>query len=323
MHEWHSQTIEKLKDDFEADARFLALIIVGSVARGEAREDSDIDFVLVATDEEHARLQPSKSLVFDADEFTGRVGGQAGGYVIDYKYLLDAVDHADEWTRYQFIHAKIVFSRIPEIEQLVARISAYPEHERIEKMKSYYSQLPFHVSFMELAEYSQNAYLLSETAVALVLFGGRLILAHNRRLYPNRKWFMREFEKAPDKPAGIIELAIQLLRNPGIKNAKEFSNSISNHTDWPQPEEGTWQRIHEDNVWNWRTARSHLQSGRGKISNCPGSAKSSNTTLPQLNARKTSDGERLSLSLNVKTYSSYGRGDPEHRSTESRQRPGV
>ena len=252
MHEWHKQTIAKLKDHFEADPRFLALIIVGSVARGEAREDSDIDSVLVATEEEYARRQASKSLFYTAEQFTDRVGGQAGGYIIDYRYLLDAIEHADERTRYQFVNAKIAFSQIPDIEQIIARISAYPEHERIEKMKSFYSQLPFHVSFMELAEYSQNAYLLAETAVSLVLFGGRLILAYNRILYPNRKWFMREFEKAPDKPDRIIELAIQLLRKPSIKNAKEFSNSIINHTDWPQPEEGTWQRIHEDSVWNWR-----------------------------------------------------------------------
>jgi hypothetical protein len=94
--------------------------------------------------------------------------------------------------------------------------------------------------------------------VALVLFGGRLILAHNRILYPGRKWFMREFEKASDKPEGIIDLATQLLRHPGISHAKAFCDSIVSYRDWPLPEEGTWQRIHEDNVWNWRNGRSSL-----------------------------------------------------------------
>ena len=51
---------------------------------------------------------------------------------------------------------------------------------------------------------------------------------------------------------GIIALATHLLRQPGISHAKAFCDSIMNHTDWPQPEEGTWQRIHEDSVWNWR-----------------------------------------------------------------------
>lgn len=48
MYEWHKQMIENLKHHFETDFRFLALVIVGSVARDDAREDSDLDFVLVA-----------------------------------------------------------------------------------------------------------------------------------------------------------------------------------------------------------------------------------------------------------------------------------
>ena len=38
MHEWHKGAIEKLKNHLEADTRYLAIIIVGSVARDEARD---------------------------------------------------------------------------------------------------------------------------------------------------------------------------------------------------------------------------------------------------------------------------------------------
>lgn len=255
MHEWHRRAIERLKLHFEADPRYLALIVVGSVAREEAREDSDLDFVLVATEDEYAKRQASKSLFYAADQFTDDATQQAGGYILDLGYLRDAAERGDERTRFQFIKAQVVFSRIADLEQILSKIATYPEGERIEKMKSFYSQLPLHFSFMELAEYSQNAYLLSETAVDLVLYGGRLILAYNRMLSPGRKWFLREFERAPDKPEGIIALAIRLLRQPGIANAKAFWGSIACYTDWPQPEEGTWQRIHEDNVWNWRYGR--------------------------------------------------------------------
>ncbi len=252
MYEWQRRMVAKLKHHFEADARYLALILIGSVARREAREDSDVDFVLVATDDEYAVRAASKNLFYAASEFTDETSQQASGYIVDLPYLLDAAERADERTRFQFVRARILVSRISHLEQLVARIATYPEGERGEKMKSFYSQLPLHFSFMELAEYSQNAYLLYETAVALVLFGGRLILAHNRMLYPGRKWFMREFEAAPDKPEGIVALATELLHHPGIAPAKAFYDSITQYTDWPVPEEGTWQRIHEDSVWNWR-----------------------------------------------------------------------
>ena len=58
MHEHHRQTILRLADSYERDPGYLALVVVGSVARGEAGARSDVDFVLLATDEEYARRHP-------------------------------------------------------------------------------------------------------------------------------------------------------------------------------------------------------------------------------------------------------------------------
>jgi hypothetical protein len=135
---------------------------------------------------------------------------------------------------------------------LLAPIARYPEHQRTEKMISFASQLPIHLSYLKLGEYSQNPYLLAQTAIELVLFGGRLILAHNRMLYPNRKWFLREFERAPAKPDGIIELAKQLLTRPTITHATTFSERILQFQDWPQPAEGMLARFQNDRELHWR-----------------------------------------------------------------------
>ena len=52
MRPHHKRAIENLIESIKKDERFLALIIGGSVAKGMEREDSDIDVILVATDEE-------------------------------------------------------------------------------------------------------------------------------------------------------------------------------------------------------------------------------------------------------------------------------
>ena len=107
MHEWHRRTIEKLKAHFEHDARFLALIVVGSVAREEAREDSDVDFVLVATDEEYSIREASRDLFYAANGFADDPAQQVGGYILDPGYLLDAAERGDERTRFQFVKARL------------------------------------------------------------------------------------------------------------------------------------------------------------------------------------------------------------------------
>ena len=52
MKPHHKKAIENLTDYLKQNNKYFALIITGSVAKGQEKEDSDIDFVLVVTDEE-------------------------------------------------------------------------------------------------------------------------------------------------------------------------------------------------------------------------------------------------------------------------------
>ncbi len=255
MLESHRQTIERMAERLQADPGLLALIIIGSVARGEADAGSDIDCCVIATDEEYARRQAAHATGLSAGDLGADPGEHVGGSVANLQYLLDVAERGNEPSRFAFTRARIAFSRIPDLDRLLARIPVYPEQERTEKMESFYSQLPVHLSFIELGEYSDNPYLLAQCAVQMVLFGGRLILAHNRILYPNRKLFMREFARAPEKPEGIIEQADALLRRPGIANAYAFCDSIMGFRQWPQPAEGCWERFRRDSELNWWSSR--------------------------------------------------------------------
>lgn len=48
MRSHHERIVQRLRDKYEKDLRFLALIIVGSVANGTAKENSDVDHILDA-----------------------------------------------------------------------------------------------------------------------------------------------------------------------------------------------------------------------------------------------------------------------------------
>ena len=252
MYPHHQRTIQRLIDRFQPDPTVLALIIIGSVARGEARADSDVDCYLLVADAAYQARRAANQLSINADDLCDEPHSQAGGRVVDLAYLQDVAARGPEPARFAFVQALPAFARLPNMADLLAPIAHYPEHERTEKMISFASQLPVHLSYLELGEYSQNPYLLAQTAVELVLFGGRLILAHNRMLYPNRKWFLREFERAPDKPAGIIELAKQLLMHPNIARATTFCERILQFQAWPQPVEGTLARFQNDRELHWR-----------------------------------------------------------------------
>jgi len=60
IRDHHQRAIDRLADAYRDDPHYRALIIGGSVAKGYAREDSDVDFLIVATDKAFERRRAAR-----------------------------------------------------------------------------------------------------------------------------------------------------------------------------------------------------------------------------------------------------------------------
>jgi predicted nucleotidyltransferase len=256
MTRQHEEAVALARDRLTSDPDVVAMVVIGSVARGEAHDRSDVDLVVVLTEEAARKRAARSELSFRPDDLGTRV--HVGGDLVDETFLRDVADRGPEPSRFAFLNARLIFSRSPTIAGILERIPVYQESERAEKMTSFVSQLPVQLSYLELGEYSRNAWLLAQTAVELVLFGGRLILAHNRILFPNRKQFIRVLATAPERPDGVMEMADALMTAPSIANAKRFHDAVMDFHDWPQAPEGPWARFQIDRETNWRAGRAAL-----------------------------------------------------------------
>lgn len=250
MYKHHREIVDRLREVFINDNNIEAFILIGSVARDDARPESDIDYLLVIDEDYYFQLKQNNSLHDSRNGLCIEPCQQAGGRFITKKYLVELSKEGNEPSRWAFQDAKVLFSRDIKIEELVMEIPVYQLNEQLDKMESFKSQIRMHFSYLELAEYSKNTYLLLETAVKVVLFSGRLILADNKILYPNRKWFMREFKNAPDKPDGIYEDAIDFLNSPSIAKANAYIEKILKYKNYPEPSEGWGKRYERDCLWN-------------------------------------------------------------------------
>ncbi len=250
MLESHRRIVERMTQHYRSDPEVLALIVIGSVARGDAHEHSDVDALVILTDEAYARYQASDIPPLSVEELAGKHHDIRPG-TRDKVYLRVAAERGPEPTRFAFVRAVVPFSRDPEIEPLIAAIPTYPEHEREGKLASFVSQLPVHLSYLYLGDYSENPYILADTAHELALFGGRLILAHNRLLFPGRKQFLSQLERAPQKPDRFLGLMRRLLRQPCIPTAEAFCEAVMSFQPWPHPAEGHGARYVQDRDLAW------------------------------------------------------------------------
>jgi len=232
MKPHHKKAIEKLTESLKKDDRYLAVIITGSVAKGEERDDSDIDFILVVSDEEYEKRKRKNRIIFYDTQYCDYPGGYVDGKIINLQFLKTVAERGSEPARDAFRDAWIAFSKIPELEEILNKIPVYQKSEKAEKIQSFLAQFEIANWYIGEAERRNDKYLLIRAATDLVLFGGRLILAHNEIIYPFHKLFMNALKRAPEKPDNFIEIIDALLDEPSSKNAQVFYDAVKKFKKW-------------------------------------------------------------------------------------------
>ncbi|MCG8372529.1 MAG: nucleotidyltransferase domain-containing protein [Balneolales bacterium] len=255
----HQQAIDNLIAEYENDPRFPALIIGGSVAKGCARDDSDVDFMVVANDEEFGQRLATNDLFINRTDLCDYEGGYVDGKIINIKYLVDAAQRGNEPTRAAFDGAFIAYSHLENLNEIFAQIHVYPAKDHAERIKSFYCMAFIQNWLMAEAERHKNIYTMTRAASQLTLFAGRLILAHNQILFPYHKWFIHYLEKCPEKPSGFLENIHAVLREPGTKTSGALFKSLQDFHDWEIPDLEAYLWFMKEVEWSWMNGKTPLE----------------------------------------------------------------
>lgn len=234
MRPHHSEACEKAKARLlEQNPDLLAILVAGSIAKGIEREDSDVDLMVVLRDDQWRRRQDSGELAFLWWDVASWKGGYVEGRFLPKSFLAAAADRGSEPTRHSFTGVYPVVCRDDEIPSLLKRIPVYPEHDRARRIGAFMSQMQLnHWYFWGEAKRENDRYLLTHAATEIVRFGYRLILAHNRMLFPCQKRLVETVEKAPQKPENIVAMGTQLLMDLTNESKDAFYKAIFEFTDW-------------------------------------------------------------------------------------------
>jgi hypothetical protein len=255
--EHHERAVEALAHQVEDEGLFDALIITGSVPRGTARPDSDIDCYVVVDDDEYEGRRASGNLAwFTACDYPG---GYVDGKVISRSFLDAAADHGSEPTRASFSPAIVAYSRIGDLASLIERIGTYPESNRAANLRDFYAASSLHASYFgPQALQSGNLFLLTHAISMTVLFSGRAILAFNRILYPCPKQLMAAVAAAPEQPDGFVDGIDALLAGATAELLAAHLERLTNFTDWGISGTGVLTRFMELDEWRWQSREPEL-----------------------------------------------------------------
>jgi len=230
----HRESIQCMLEHLSNEPGLVAVILGGSVAKGKARPDSDLDAAVVLDDPAYAKRLERNAI---SECIGGKCTYEKGYFDLKFfpvSYLLAAAGRGSEPTRSSFQNTKLLQSSDPRVDQkLLERIAAYPSAEIEKKIISFYSAFTFATGYFWYESLKRdNIYLRTRCASDAVLFGLRLLLVHNRRLFPCQKWLLDEVSKCPEKPEGIVELASNFLRKPEDSTMVIYRDAINKFRDW-------------------------------------------------------------------------------------------
>ena len=115
----HQKAIEKFTEIIRNDPKFIGLVIGGSIVKGYERNDSDIDVILIATDEEYQKRKRRNKFGYFNDRACDYQGGYIDGKVINLNFLKTVAERGSEPARETFKDAYIAYSKIPELEEIL------------------------------------------------------------------------------------------------------------------------------------------------------------------------------------------------------------
>jgi hypothetical protein len=247
----HTQSIENATQYFRQQPEVLALLLGGSIAHGFATAVSDVDVMILVSDEEYAKRLQNEGAHFFNRELCTYPEGYVDGKYLTPTFLEQVEARGSEPARFAFKDACVLFSSIDGLSKTIESIVRYPVEQKTERTQRFYAQLQAWHWYAGEALKHQNPYLLNLSINKLILFSGRMILAHNDLLFPYHKWFLRVLEHAHEKPADLMSQIEGLIAHPDQSTIDRYVDTIKEFQPWGVPDKGWPNQFMIDSEWNW------------------------------------------------------------------------
>mgnify|MGYP003591876066 CR=1 FL=1 len=194
MFEHHRKAIQGITNKLKVKEEILGIIAGGSVAHGCANEKSDIDIMIVLSNEDYQKALEEKKFGYYEEEVCPWEGGYVDGKCISVEFIEKVCELGSEPAKFAFKDAFITYSKIAGLENLIEKAASYPIRNKEKNIDKFIAQFKgWHWYYNEGLK-RNNKYLMDVASTNMVLFAGRLILAYNEVLYPYHKWFFKVLE---------------------------------------------------------------------------------------------------------------------------------
>ena len=236
MYKHHEESLAIMRRYFEEKPEVIALIFGGSVAKGNERPDSDLDAMVVIGDAAYEERVRTRTAV---ETISGLCTYEGGYFDVKYMtkaYLIAAAERASEPTRNAFVGSRVIFSRDPEIESIVARIPVFQEQEREEKLLSFYADFSLNYHYF-LKGCHPDGYMRLHAIGEVIYSLYRMTLEERGVLFPCNRRLEETVAKLSPETGELARLGQALAKSQSMDDCDRFVACFQSLTSWTPPED--------------------------------------------------------------------------------------
>lgn len=249
--EHHERALAVYVDLVRRDPATLAVIAVGSVARGTERPDSDVDVYLVVDDEAFDAALARNRLSWIERQDAVYAGGYVDVKLASPRVLAAAAENGDDPMRASFEGARIAFARIDGLPEALDAIVRLPDEAWDARVRSQLAQARIHGGyFLRQAEARDDPFLRAHASTHLALAAARAALAERRTLLRGPKYVAATLA-ALDLPDGFLDRWRELVARPAADTGARMLVAVE---DWLGPaldHDDTLSTFIRDNELAW------------------------------------------------------------------------
>jgi len=250
MHKHHQESIENMVAHYYQNPEIIALFLVGSVATGTERPNSDLDGVAIVSQEYYEEKKKNHN---ECESVFGKCTYEGGYFDVHFmtrQIIENLVTNGTEPNRNRFTKAQTLFCNQSDLTELVAKIPVF------QKEKAAAKQLKFYCTFKQFYSYYWTickpiGFMKHHAASGMVYNLYRLILIENEMLFPSVRRLEEYVIRANNKPDGIVEKCRKFMDGLSDDDALSLIESYKNWTSYDYPKDFQFVANNFDNPWEF------------------------------------------------------------------------
>ncbi len=259
MYQHHIDSLENLKNYFSDKEEVIALIFDGSVARGCERPDSDLDAMVIITDEAY-KIRSENHIT--AETITGYCTYEGGYFDVKYMtkgFLIDAANKGSEPTRDAFFKSRVLFTKDPDIPQIVSKIPVFQKQEKEEKMLSFYSDFWLNYYYF-LKSCKPDGYMKLHALNEVIYSIYRMILQEKEILFPSNRRLEETVQNISKETFELVKLGKQSSSSQEMLDIDAFVDYFLKITSYtiPTSDKPILSQYTKDFEQWWRNPRPNI-----------------------------------------------------------------